>query len=86
MAKVRNYNETDPYRAKVIRAMMSSDYVLEIEGEVIKPEGELLSLTASEALAEYGDPPRARCRSSTRRGGGRHRNSNHYPAGSNRGC
>ena len=59
MAKVRNYNETDPYRAKVIRAMMSADYVLEIEGEVIKPEGELLSLTASEALAEYGDPPRA---------------------------
>ena len=58
MAKVRNYNETDPYRAKVIRAMMSADYVLEIEGEVIKPEGELLALTASEALAEYGDPPR----------------------------
>lgn len=59
MAKVRNYNETDPYRAKVIRAMMSADYVLEIEGEVIKPKGELLSLTASEALAEYGEPPQA---------------------------
>ncbi len=59
MVKVRNYNETDPYRAKVIRAMMSADYVLEIEGEIIKPEGELLSLTASEAITEYGEPPRA---------------------------
>ena len=57
-AKVRNYSETDPYRAKVIKAMMDADYVLEIEGEVIKPEGELLTLTAAEAVKEYGDPPR----------------------------
>mgnify|MGYP001200320162 CR=1 FL=1 len=57
-AKVRNYSETDPYRAKVIRAMMEADYVLEIDGKEVKPEGELLTLTGNEAMELYGDPPR----------------------------
>lgn len=56
-AKIRAYTETYPYRAEVIRAMMDGDYVLEIDEIVIKPEGELLSLTASEANKKYGDPP-----------------------------
>lgn len=58
LAKVRNYAETDPYRAMVIRAMMELDYVLEIDGEVLKPAGQLLTLTTEEANREYGDPPR----------------------------
>ena len=58
LGKVRNYAETDPYRAIVVRAMMDLDYVLEIDGEVLKPKGDLLTLTAQEAHREYGDPPR----------------------------
>ena len=57
-AKVRNYAETDPYRAKVIRAMMEAEYILEIEGEELKPGGELLTLTGTEAMKLYGSPPR----------------------------
>ena len=56
MARVRS-TEDHPYR-QVVQAMMDEDYVLEIDGEVIKPEGSLLSLTALEATKEYGQPPR----------------------------
>ncbi|MFW5883242.1 MAG: NfeD family protein [Verrucomicrobiota bacterium] len=63
-AKVRALSETDPLRAKVIRAMSEPDYVLEIDGEpleingdVLSEEGTLLTLTASEAVTEVGDPP-----------------------------
>ena len=56
-AVVKNYSGDSPYRADVVRAMMEADYVLEIDGTVIKPAGELLSLTGKEALEEYGDPP-----------------------------
>ena len=58
-AKIRTYTEKYPFRAEVIRAMMDENFVLEIDGKVIKGEGELLTLTASEAMDEYGDPPRA---------------------------
>ena len=57
-AKIRTYTGEYPYRAEVIRAMMDEDYVLEIDERVIKSEGELLSLTAREAITEYGNPPR----------------------------
>lgn len=56
-ARVRAISEGHAYRGEVISAMIDSDYVLEIEGEVLKPEGELLSLTATEAAQTYGDPP-----------------------------
>lgn len=56
-AKVRVLGKEHRYRAQVQRAMMDPDYVLEIDGEVIKSEGELLSLTAEEAATLYGDPP-----------------------------
>jgi len=56
--KIRTYTGEYPYRAEVIRAMMDEDFVLEIDDKVIKLEGELLSLTAREAIEEYGDPPR----------------------------
>jgi membrane-bound serine protease (ClpP class) len=37
--------------------MIDKDYELKIGDVVIKPKGELLSLTASEAAKTYGDPP-----------------------------
>lgn len=56
-ARVRAISEGHVYRGEVISAMIDADYVLEIEGEVLKPEGELLSLTATEAARTYGNPP-----------------------------
>lgn len=56
-ARIRAFTEDVPFRAEVITAMVDSDYVLEIDGEVISEEGSLLSLTASEAIREYGSPP-----------------------------
>ncbi len=56
-AKVRSMTEEHRYRSDVMRAMSDPDYVLEIDGEVLKKEGELLSLTASEAVETFGDPP-----------------------------
>lgn len=57
-ARMRSYTHEHPYRGQIIRAMAELDYVFEIDGEVIKPEGELLSLTGIEATKTYGDPPR----------------------------
>lgn len=58
LARMRSYTEEYPYRAEVIRAMADLNYELVIEETVLKPEGELLSLTATEAVETYGDPPR----------------------------
>ena len=57
-ANIRVISEEDPLRGKVIRAMLDSDFELKVGEKVIKPAGELLTLTASEAVAEYGDPAR----------------------------
>jgi len=56
-AKIRVFSGKQPMRAEVIRAMMDPDYELKIDDTVIKPEGELLTLTAEEAIRQYGDPP-----------------------------
>ena len=56
-ANIRVMSAAYPYRAEVIRAMMDADYELKIGEEVIKPAGELLTLTAEEAVKTYGDPP-----------------------------
>ena len=56
-ANVRAMTEEYPYRSDVIRAMLDAEFELKIDDEVIKPSGELLTLTASEAVKEYGDPP-----------------------------
>jgi len=56
-AKVRSISEEHPMRAEVISAMLDADHELKIGDEILKPKGELLSLTASEAMKEYGDPP-----------------------------
>jgi membrane-bound serine protease (ClpP class) len=56
-ARVRSISEGKGYRGEVISAMIDKDFELKIDDEVIKPKGELLSLTASEAMKNYGDPP-----------------------------
>jgi membrane-bound serine protease (ClpP class) len=56
-ANIRVMSAAYPYRAEVIRAMLDADYELKIGEEVIKPAGELLTLTAAEAVKPYGDPP-----------------------------
>lgn len=56
-ARVRSMSEGKGYRAEVIAAMTEIDYEFKIGDEVIKPKGRLLSLTATEAMKPYGDPP-----------------------------
>lgn len=56
-ANIRVMSAAYPYRAEVIRAMMDADFELKIGEEVIKPAGELLTLTAAEAVKTYGEPP-----------------------------
>ncbi len=56
-ARIRSFTEEVPYRTEVLTAMVDADFELIIDDEVISPEGSLLSLTASEAVREFGDPP-----------------------------
>lgn len=56
-AKIRAFTGEKPLRAEVIRAMMDPEYELKIGDEILKPKGELLSLTATEAIKAYGEPP-----------------------------
>lgn len=55
-AKVRSLTEGHRYRSDVIRAMMDEDFVFTIGSKTLKSKGELLSLTAKEALVKYGSP------------------------------
>ena len=57
-ARVRAISEGKGYRGQVISAMIDKDYELKIGDTVIKAKGELLSLTAHEALKTFGEPPR----------------------------
>jgi len=56
-ARVRSFSEGKGYRSQVISAMIDMDMEFKIGEEVIKSKGELLSLTAKEAMKTYGDPP-----------------------------
>lgn len=56
-AEVRSISEGKGYRGKVISAMIDEDFELKIGDTVLKPKGELLTLTASEAMKTYGEPP-----------------------------
>ncbi len=56
-ARIRSVSEGKGLRAEVIKAMMDADYELRVGDEIIKPKGELLSLTAEEAARTYGEPP-----------------------------
>jgi membrane-bound serine protease (ClpP class) len=55
-ARMETYTDEYPYRTQLIRAMADIDYELKIDGKMIKPKGELLSLTAKRAVALYGNP------------------------------
>ncbi len=56
-AKIRTLAEDFRYRGDVLRAMMDKDFELVIDGVMIKPANSLLTLTAREAMQEFGDPP-----------------------------
>jgi len=56
-AKVRGMTAGKRYRADVQRAMMDSDFEFKIGDTVLKPKGELLTLTGEEACKTYGSPP-----------------------------
>jgi membrane-bound serine protease (ClpP class) len=56
-ANIRAITQDYPHRSEVIRAMLDADYELKIGDDVIKPAGELLTLTAREAMQTYGEPP-----------------------------
>jgi membrane-bound serine protease (ClpP class) len=56
-AEVRSVSEGKGYRGQVVSAMIDVDEELKIGETVIKPKGKLLTLTASEAMKTYGDPP-----------------------------
>ncbi len=57
-ARMRSISEGKGRRGEVISAMIDADAELRIDGQLIKPKGELLSLTAAEAMRTYGQPPR----------------------------
>lgn len=57
-ARIRAISEDHPFRGDVVSAMIDENFELKIDDVVIKPKGELLSLTASEAMKTYGSPPR----------------------------
>lgn len=56
-AEVRSISEGKGYRGQVVSAMIDEDYELKIGDTVLKPKGELLTLTATEAMKKYGEPP-----------------------------
>jgi len=64
-AKVLSFNEGKGLRAQVIKAMMDADYEFKVGETVIKPKGELLTLTAAGAAKTYGEPPQALLSSGT---------------------
>jgi membrane-bound serine protease (ClpP class) len=56
-ARMRAISEGKGYRGEVVSAMIDSTKELKIDDKVIKEKGELLSLTDTEAMKAYGDPP-----------------------------
>ena len=55
-AKIRAYAEKHGHDTRVVQAMVDKTTELEIDGEVINKEGNILTLTDREAAKEYGDP------------------------------
>ncbi|MFD2255743.1 nodulation protein NfeD [Luteolibacter algae] len=53
--RVRSITDGKGYRGEVISAMIDSEHELKIDDEVLKPKGELLTLTATEAHKTYGE-------------------------------
>jgi len=57
-AMVRTSAEKNGYNIAVVEAMIDKTKGLTIEGQVIAKEGEILTLTNTEAEKEYGTPPK----------------------------
>lgn len=57
-ARQRVFTRQHENRGDILRAMSDPDFVFEIDGRVLKDQGELLSLTSDEAMETFGDPPR----------------------------
>lgn len=57
-ALVRANAEQNGHNPKVFDAMVDRDQGLEIDGKIIVPKGKVLTLTSSEAVAKYGNPPK----------------------------
>lgn len=58
-ARVRAISEGKGYRGEVVSAMIDADAEFKIGDKIIKPKGELLSLTDTESMKTYGEPPQA---------------------------
>ncbi len=56
-AEMRSVSEGKGQRGAAISAMIDEDFEFKIGDKVIKPKGELLTLTAAEAMEKYGEPP-----------------------------
>jgi membrane-bound serine protease (ClpP class) len=56
-AKSRALSSGEERRADVLKAMMNSEFELKIGDKILKPKGELLTLSAQEAVKTYGEPP-----------------------------
>lgn len=57
-ALVRAQAEKNGHNIDVIEAMIDKTKALEIEGEVLNKEGNILTLTDRQAAKEYGNPPK----------------------------
>lgn len=57
-AKMRSKASKNGHRPEVFEAMIDRKLKLEIDGEVLCEEGEILTLTGEEAFRSYGDPPK----------------------------
>src|SRR5437763_8584755 len=57
-AMVRTSAEKNGYNVAVVEAMIDKTKGLTIDGQVIAKEGEILTLTNTEAEKEYGNPPK----------------------------
>ena len=56
-AKTRQISQDHKFRSDVLRAMLDDQFELSIDGKLLKPKGELLTLTAQEAIQTFGTPP-----------------------------
>lgn len=57
-ALIRVQAEKNGHNVEVIEAMIDKTKELEIDGEVLNPAGNILTLTDRQAAKEYGDPPK----------------------------
>jgi membrane-bound serine protease (ClpP class) len=57
-ALVRRTAEKNGHNTDVLEAMIDQNRELIIDGEILSPKGDILTLTDTEAAREYGDPPR----------------------------